>query len=187
MRTLGARPAGQTRTLLGFSSGGGFALRFAGGAYGGLFDRLILVSPQFPHDAPTSRPAAGGWVSVAGPRIVALSMLDRIGIKAFGGLPVMALAVDRSRLKETGLTPVYSYRMLRNFGPDDDYLGDLKRFKGPIALFVGANDQIFYADRYAPLVKSVRPDATVTVVPGLSHMEMTLKPQGLAAIAATIP
>jgi len=30
-----------------------------------------------------------------------------------------------------------------------------------------------YADRYASLLKTVRPDLTVTVIPGLSHMEMT--------------
>lgn len=186
LNTLGPRKPGEMRTLLGFSSGGGFALRFAGGPHGHLFDRLILVSPQFPHDAPTFRPGAGGWVSVAIPRIVALAILNRFGITAFNGLPVMALAVYRSKLAQTKLTPVYSYRMFRNFGPSDDYLGDVKRAPGPVAVFVGGHDEIFYADRFAPLLKPVRSDLSVTVVPGLGHMDMTLRPKALAAIAASV-
>ncbi|MBL6852226.1 MAG: alpha/beta fold hydrolase [Alphaproteobacteria bacterium] len=182
MKTLGPRKAGETRTLLGFSSGGGFALRFAGGPNGALFDRLILVSPQLPHDAPTSRANAGGWVSVAIPRIVGLSILTRLGITTLNGLPVLRMAVNPD--PAVGLTPVYSYRMLRNFGPSDDYLGDVKRAHGPVMLFVGEKDEIFRADQYAPLLKPVRPDLTVTVVPGLSHMEMTTRPPALDALAA---
>jgi len=184
LKTIGPRTPGQTRTLLGFSSGGGFALRFAGSANGAAFDCLILVSPQFPYFAPTMRQGAGGWASLALPRLIALSMLTRIGITAFNGLPVLAMAVDRSRLAQTGLTPVYSYRMLRNFGPSDDYLGDVKRAKGPVRVFVGAKDEIFFADKFAPLLKPLRPDLTVTVLPGLSHMEMTLEPEALNALAA---
>ncbi|HWD28678.1 MAG TPA: alpha/beta fold hydrolase [Rhizomicrobium sp.] len=187
LKTLGPRTPSQTRTLLGFSTGGGFALRFAGSTGIGAFDRLVLVSPQLPYDAPTSRAGAGGWASVALPRIIGLTILDRFGIAAFGGLPVLAFAVDRTQLAQTGLTPVYSYRMMRNFGPQAGYRDDLKRVKGPIAVLIGATDEIFYADRYAPLVKSIRPDATVTVVPGLTHIEMTVRRPGLDAIAAAIP
>ncbi len=183
LRTLGPRTPGRTRTLLGFSSGGGFALRFAGSANGKVFDRLILVAPQFPYFAPTVRQGAGGCVSLALPRIITLGVLNRLGITAFNGLPVMAMAVDRTRLAETGLTPVYSYRMLRNFGPSDDYLGDVKRVPGPVVVFDGEKDEIFKADKFAPLLKPLRPDLTVTVIPGLSHMEMTLKPAALNAIA----
>ncbi|HXC55625.1 MAG TPA: alpha/beta fold hydrolase [Rhizomicrobium sp.] len=186
VRTLGPRPPGQHRTLLGFSSGGGFALRFAGGPNGALFDRLILVSPQFPYHAPTSRPDAGGWVSLALPRIVALTALNRIGIAAFNALPVLALAVDRKRLAQTQLTPVYSFSMLRSFAPGDDYLGDVRRVNGPLDVFVGASDEIFRAEHYAPLLKPVRPEARVTVVPGLGHMDMTIKPAALDAIAAAL-
>ncbi|MBV9044612.1 MAG: alpha/beta hydrolase [Alphaproteobacteria bacterium] len=182
MATLGPRPAGQSRTLLGFSSGGGFALRFAGGPHGALFDRLILVAPQFPYNAPTMRPSAGGWVSVSIPRIVALRLLTRIGITAFNGLPVLAMATNPDPALR--LMPVYSFRMQQNFGPGSDYLGDLKRAPKHLAVLAGADDEIFHADKFAPLVKSVRPDASVTIVPKLSHMEMTTRPPALEAIAA---
>jgi len=184
VKTLGPRRPGEVRTLLGFSSGGGFALRLASGPQGGLFDRLILVAPQFPYNAPTMRKGAGGWVSVAVPRIVALSIVNRLGVTAFNGLPVMAMAVDRAVLTKTHLTPVYSYRMLRNFGPSDDYLGDVRRVRGPVIVFDGAKDEIFYADRFAPLLKPLRPDLSVTIIPGLTHMELTTRPVALDAIAA---
>ena len=186
VKTLGPRAAGQPRTLLGFSSGGGFTLRFAGGPNGALFDSLILVSPQFPYYAPTMRPASGGWASVAVPRIVALTLLTRLGITAFNGLPVMVLSVDPARQKTAQLTPVYSFRMLRNFGPSDDYLGDVKRVRGPIRVFVGADDEIFRAEQFAPLLKPVRPDLTVTVLPGIGHMGMTVKAAAVGAIAAAV-
>lgn len=187
LATLGPRKAGETRTLIGFSSGGGFTLRFAGSANGALFDRLILISPQFPHDTPTTRPNAGGWVSVAIPRVVGLMLLSRLGITAFDGLPVLAMAVDPKRAAEVKQTPVYSFRMLRNFGPSDDYLADLKRFKGPVSLFVGAQDEIFRAEKFEPLLRPVRPDITLKVLPGIDHMGMTVKPAALETIAAAVP
>ena len=38
--TLGPEKSGEVRTLLGFSAGAGFAIRFADGRYGELFDRF---------------------------------------------------------------------------------------------------------------------------------------------------
>lgn len=184
IRALGDGLSGQRRTLLGFSSGGGFALRFAGKEEGNYFDRLILVAPQFPHYAPTSRPAAGGWVSVATRRIIVLSLLSRIGLKVLGSLPVLAMAVDPVRAAETKQTPVYSFRMQQNFCAADSYLQDVKRFRGEIRLFVGGADEIFRADQYAPLLHPVRPDLLVTVIPGVSHMAMTAAPTAVEAIAA---
>lgn len=182
IQTLGARPKGQSRSLLGFSSGGGFVLRFAGGPNANLFDKFVLVSPQLPHDAPTSRPRAGGWVSIALPRFVCLMILSRFGIDAFGGLRVLAMAVPLERRDVQ--TAFYSFRMQRNFGPSDDYRSDLRRAPGPVSLFVGADDEIFRAEQYAPLLKPQRPDLAVTVIPGLGHMDMTVKRPALDALAA---
>lgn len=181
MKTLGPKRAGERRTLLGFSSGGGFVLRFSGGSTARLFDRFILVSPQLPVTSPVMRTNAGGWVSVAIPRIVVLQILSRMGIHAFEGLPVIAFAVPPENRKFQ--TAFYSYRMLMNFGPRRDYLTDLKNAPGPISLFAGSKDEIFYADRYAPLLKPVRPDLDVTIVPGLGHMDMIVNPASLNAIA----
>jgi pimeloyl-ACP methyl ester carboxylesterase len=180
MKTLPLKPQGGKRILLGFSSGGGFVLRFAGGPNGRLFDRFILVSPQMPARSPLMRPNAGGWVSVSIPRVILIAMLDRVGIHAFDGLDAIEFAVAPKN--RTVQTASYTYRMLRNFGPTDDYLGDLKRAPGPVTVLAGQKDEIFYSGRYAAVLRPVRPDVNITLVPGLGHMDMTTRPTALAAI-----
>jgi non-heme chloroperoxidase len=182
VKTLGPKPAGERRTLLGFSSGGGFVLRFAGGPNAQLFDRFVLVSPQLPATSPVMRPNAGGWVAPAIPRIVALTILSRANIHSFDGLPVLAFAVPPEM--HSVQTAFYTYRMFRNFGPTNNYLDDLRRAPGPVVLLAGTNDEIFYSDRYAALLKPVRPDLAVTLVPGMGHMDMTVKPAALDAIVS---
>jgi len=58
-RNLGSAKSGEVRTLIGFSAGGGFTIRFAGGPHGELFDRYIFLSPILP-GAPSLRANAGG-------------------------------------------------------------------------------------------------------------------------------
>jgi pimeloyl-ACP methyl ester carboxylesterase len=176
---------GVTRTtLLGFSSGGGFVLQFAGGKNGTLFDRYVLVSPQMSaHTGGLMRPNGGGWVSVAVPRIVVLSLLTRAGIHNFEGLPVINFAVAPGHVTQTSQ---YTFRMLRNFGPSLDYEGDLRRVPRPISIFAGANDEIFYTTRYNATLKPVRPDLAVTIVPGMGHMDMIVKPKAVETIAESL-
>jgi len=184
MKTLGERRAGERRTLLGFSSGGGFVLRIAGGRDGPLFDRFILVSPQLPPGSPTMRPDAGGWVGVSLPRFIVLSLLGRAGIHQFDFLPVLAFAVPPEMRNVQ--TAFYSYRMARNFGPTDDYLGDIRRAPAPVVLLAGSADELFRTDRYGPTLKPARPDLSITLVSGMGHMDMTVKPPALDAIVKAV-
>ena len=62
-------------TLVGHSSGGGFALRVAGSPIQNLFERTVLLAPYLGYDAPTSRPNSGGWAKADIPRIVGLVAL----------------------------------------------------------------------------------------------------------------
>src|SRR5215471_18989917 len=50
-------------TLAGFSSGGGFVMRFASSSRQDLFQNYLLLAPFLSQDAPTSRPDGGGWAS----------------------------------------------------------------------------------------------------------------------------
>ena len=56
-------------TLLGHSSGGGFALRIAGSSIQNLFARTVLLSPYLGYDAPSSRQDAGGWAEPGHPAL----------------------------------------------------------------------------------------------------------------------
>ena len=167
-------------TLIGFSSGGGFVLRVIAGPDEKLFDRFMLISPALPPGAPTARPNAGGWVGLALPRIIALALLNRVGISWFNGLPIVAFATPP---KVPDLTSFYSYRLAVDFGAPRDYLAALGRSTKPAALLVGGSDELFYADRFAPLFEPARPDLRITVVPGIGHIGMTVAPAGIAAVS----
>ena len=181
--------AGAPISLVGFSSGAGFSLRIGGGRYGALFDRYVLLSPYLRYDAPTTRQGSGDghgrvWARPYVPRIIGLSILNWLGVHWFDGLPVIAFAVAPG----TGQTPTYSYRLLRNFGADSDYLGNFRNLSRPTQVIVGADDELLRANEFAPLLRPVRPDIEVTMLPKLGHMAMITDPAAFAAIrAALIP
>ena len=166
-------------SLTGFSLGGGFVLRVLAGPDEALFDRFIMVSPALPSDAPTNRP--GGPISLTGPRAAVLRALTRLGIGWLDGLPVVVFS---GIANVPSLTTSYSFRLATDFGPPPDYLDALRRSMKPAALLIGGNDELFYADRYAPLLRAVRPDLRIVVVPGVDHLGMVLTPQGIAAVRA---
>jgi pimeloyl-ACP methyl ester carboxylesterase len=173
-------------TLIGFSSGGGFVLRVAGGRLGPRFSRYILLAPFLRYDAPNARPGpagseSGGWVDVAIPRIVGLQLINRIGITAFNGLPVLAFAVDSGN--PAHLTATYSYRLMTNFAPDNDYIGDLRRDPEPLMAMDGANDELFQADKLQSALAAGKPGVRVDIVPGVGHITLVTTRAGTAAIA----
>jgi non-heme chloroperoxidase len=183
MAALRARHPNARFSLVGFSAGGGFALRIAGGPSAPLFDRILLLSPFLRYDAPVNRPN-GGWAAPFIPRFLAIALLHRLGIPWFDGLPVIAYAIQPG--SESVLTPTYSYRLLQNFQPHADYQADFRHPDRPPILLVGQNDDLFKADAYAPLVHAIRPDVTVTVVPGVTHIGMILEPAATRAVVAAL-
>ncbi|HEY4256488.1 MAG TPA: alpha/beta fold hydrolase, partial [Candidatus Udaeobacter sp.] len=109
----------QPSTLAGFSSGGGFVLRFAGSSRQELFSNYLLLSPWISQDAATLRPGNGGWATVGVPRIIAIAVLNGFGMHAFDDLPVVRFAVAES---DKGLlTSQYSFALAQNFRPERDY------------------------------------------------------------------
>ena len=118
-----------TWTILGFSSGAAFVLRFAAESPDGqLVDRYVLVSPYLRYDAPSVRQSNPGsapmqsWASASVGRIIGLTILHRRGVHTWDGLPVLAFPVSANI---EAATKTYSWRMYKNFGADDDYLADI--------------------------------------------------------------
>ncbi len=181
-RMLRARHPGADVTLAGYSSGGGYVLRVAGGRIGSAFDAYALISPYLGHRAPTQRPTPGGWTKPFVPRLIGLAILDRIGIHALEGLPVIALAPVTGEEQ----APTSSYRLARNFHPNDSVLEDFRRAPRPMAVLVGEADEVLYADRFAPLIAGVRPEIGVTIVPGVDHIGIITDPRGAKAVAAVL-
>jgi len=144
---------------------------------------VVLLSPMLGIRAPTVKSGGGEWARPFIPRILALLVLNRLGIHAFDYLPVIAFAIPPERADI--LTGSYSFRLLRAF-TTADYAADLKAALSRIAVLVGEKDELFKAELFAPTVQAVRADARVTVIPGINHIELTTDPRAVPAIVASI-
>jgi alpha-beta hydrolase superfamily lysophospholipase len=169
----------QPSTLVGFSSGGGFGLRFAGSSKQKLFSNYLLLSPFISPDAATARPDSGGWVSVGVPRIIALSVLSRIGVHALEGLSVIRFALTKENAKF--LTPEYSFALALDFGAERDYQANIRAVRQPLRVLVGQNDEVSFADKFAGVFKEAGKDIPVTILPGVDHISLTLNPVAIQA------
>lgn len=178
---LRAVPHAGPQTLMGFSAGGGFALRFAGSARQDLFDRYVLLSPFLHHNAPISRPGSDRWASVGLPRLVAVTLLNHFGITRWNRLPVLSFALND--VARELLTPSYSYTVATNFRPHDDYQADIRNARGTICIVAGQDDELFYTDRFADLFAQAGHPVPVTLVPGVNHIGLTLDAQAVATVA----
>jgi non-heme chloroperoxidase len=180
---LGPVRSGETRTLVGFSAGAGFSVRFAGGPHGKLFDRYVFLSPILP-GSPTLRPASGGWVGFSVPRVVTIDLLDRFGIHWFDGFPVLRYAIPPEMWR--WVTASYSYRLAMNFGAGRQHETYLKNIRQPAAVLVGAADEQEFADRFAPLMQRLGVNIQVTLLPNMKHADMIINPDAAQAVTRAI-
>ena len=113
---------------------------------------------------------------VAKPRIIVVSLLNRLGIDWFNGLPIVAFATSpRLRIYQRLFIPARgrSWRAAHFDGTRPQQMS--------AALLVGGADELFYPDRFAPLFEPVQP-IRVTNVPGIGYIGMTVTPAGIAAV-----
>ena len=185
-------------TILGFSSGGAFALRIAAAMpLGQAVDRYLLVSPYLRYNAPSVRqsesraqPEASAsaptepqsWAAASTGRIIGLTILNHFGVHCWDGLPVLAFPVPANT---DSATQTYSWRMQRNFGADDDYLADIRRAARPFQVFVGGSDEILDAEKLKIEFHSQRPDVPVSIVSGMGHSDMVTQPDAIRALVAS--
>src|SRR5262249_56415955 len=129
-----------------------------------LFQSYLFLAPFLSPDGPTTRPGSGGWASVGLPRIIAIATLNGFGIRACNSLPVLRFAISENG--KAILTPEYSYSLTINFAPQRDYLADLRNIHQPFRVLVGVNDEVYYPDRFAEVLKQAGKDLPVTIVAG---------------------
>ena len=168
-------------TLVGHSSGGGFALRIAGSPIQNLFARTVLLAPYLGWDAPTTRPNSGGWAKADIPRIIGLAVLRGIGVSCCDALPVLAFAVPPN--SDKNLVGTYSDRLMRNFAVSRDFRRDLAGAKGPISIISGADDELMFAEKYAEAVQEAKMPVDVKLIEGINHMGIVSVPRAVSAIA----
>jgi alpha-beta hydrolase superfamily lysophospholipase len=179
-----AIPLEKPATLAGFSAGAGFALRYAGSARQDQFQSYLLLSPFLSQDAPNYRPGSGGWVNVGVPRVVALSVLNGLGIRAFNRLPVTSFAL--SEQAKQFLTPEYSYALSANFRPQRDYAANLRAVHQPCAVLGGSDDEVFDTAQLEGILRAQGKNWPVVLLPGIGHITLTLDPRAVAAAVTQV-
>lgn len=156
--------------LGGHSSGGGLAIKYAGGDRVA-FDGYLLLAPYLGYRAPTVRPNSGGWVQVSTRRYIGLTMLNNVGIKLFNSLPVLFF----NRPKEWSdplQAESYSYRLNESFSPQA-YEKNLQKNNKPVLVLVGADDEAFYAEKFEAVFSKNAPHALVKIIPKVKHLNLS--------------
>jgi alpha-beta hydrolase superfamily lysophospholipase len=174
---------GEKRLLMGHSLGGSFVLRVASDANAGDFDAYLALSPFMGANTPMDRPDEGGWTSVSVPRIIVASILDRWHLPIFDHVRVIAFAMARDG--QDNRPAFYTQALLASLTLPRDWQAALKGIHRPAKVMIGANDELFYADKYRQAIESANPAIKVTTISGVGHMDMVYDERALAAEVET--
>ncbi|MBB6001172.1 pimeloyl-ACP methyl ester carboxylesterase [Streptomonospora salina] len=166
--------------LGGHSSGGGTAIRFAGGSGNAAVDGYVLLAPYIHHESPTYR-ADSGWSNVNVPRIAGLQMMNTVGITAFNDRDVISFNMP-AEMRDGTETLSYSYDLQTSMHPRDDYEKDLAALADATLVVAGADDESFRADAYRPLLDE-HTSAEVRIVDGASHFGVVTREEPRRAVA----
>jgi len=169
-------------TLGGHSSGGGLAIRFAGGAHAADVSGYLLLAPIIPRSPAVRGGDAGGWAILHWQRIYGLIALNAIGIHGFNGLPIVAFNKP-AKFWDGTETLSYSYRLNASYHPRRNYDADIRALPERTFVLVGANDQAVDPEALRRLFAADAPNAKVTIVPDVSHFGIFSDPAALAAAA----
>lgn len=171
-------------TLVGFSSGGGFVLRVAASAAQNAFDRYLMLAPFIGEHAPNQRAGSGGWVGVGFPRIVALLLLNALGVRRANALPVIRFALDAEMRSRA--TSQYDFNLASNFRPPRDYAKAIRRVHQPCAIVAGADDELFDNAQLAGIVRASGQNWPIRLLPGVGHIALTVEPGAIKAVVQAL-
>ena len=177
------RGRGQRGPLVlgGHSSGGGLAIRVAGGKYGDMAAAYLLLSPVIPL-APTTRGGdAGGWAHLHRSRLFGLLMLNAVGITGLNGLPIIQFNKPEA-FRDGTETLGYSYRLNVSFHPRYDYAADIKAVGDRFLLLVGDDDQAIDPVAYEDIFPQTGAEPRVIRLPGIDHLGIFSAPSALSAV-----
>ncbi len=178
---LAKRHPGEKKLLIGHSQAGGFTLKVAASRIAAQFDGFMPLSPLVAASDESLYRADGGWADAAVPRIIALSLLNQIGISALDGLPVVAYAVPPNYHGKR--TTFNSWRLLNSSSLPRDWKAAVSTISRPVSILIGEQDELFNAPNYPSAFKPVNDKIAVAVLPTTDHMQMVYAPHALAAIA----
>jgi non-heme chloroperoxidase len=170
-------------TLGGHSSGGGLAIRYAGGAYGGAVAHYLLLSPVIPTSSSVKGGTAGGWANLNMRRLFGLVALNAFGIHGFNALPIVEFNKPEKYWDGTE-TLSYSYRLNASYHPRYDYRKDVRALGDKALVMVGAQDEAVDAAGLQSLIASNAAASRLKILPGINHFAIFTEPKALEEIVA---
>ena len=163
--------------LIGHSSGGGFAIRFASGKNKKLVQSLILLSPAIV-TAPTMNTAgARSWAHPKMIKVGELLALNALGITRFNTTPVITFNKPPEYCDGTE-TLTYDYNLMVSLHPRIPYKKDLEAVASRSVVLVGEEDEINKPHAFELLF----PKASVTRIPGCRHLDIVENKQVIEKI-----
>ncbi len=170
--------------IVGHSSGGGLAIRLAGGLYGNWIQRFILLSPAIP-TAPTMRQGtAGGWAKISLWKIICLSLLNSFKMRFLNHAKVISF----NRPKETcdgTETLSYSFNLNLSYHPRLPYKTDIAALKNRSITIIGSDDEANDPLQY-PKVMDDPESLSIRVIPSVKHLEIANHPAALETVLQEI-
>jgi non-heme chloroperoxidase len=170
-------------TLGGHSSGGGLAIRFAGGPHASEVSSYLLMSPIIPRSPAVRGGNAGGWTILHWKRIFGLIALNTLGIQGFNGLPIIQFNKPAEYWDGTE-TLSYSYRLNVSYHPRLKYDADIHALSPHTLVLVGGNDNAVDGEALHKLMAADAPRAETKILPGVSHLGIYSDPATLDVAAA---
>jgi non-heme chloroperoxidase len=154
--------------LGGHSMGGGLSLRMAQSEEADGIDGYLLIAPFLGLDAPTMGDGTDGYAHPNVPRIIALSLLNTLGITAFDEREVIYLNAPAD-LRDGHGPETLTWRFVQGAVPAD-YRAALSAVEVPLLLVVGSEDEVLTAENFAPVIEEHAPHGQVVVIPGFNHV-----------------
>ena len=183
------RGSGQRGRIIlgGHSSGGGLAIRFAGGANSHSVSSYLLLSPVIPTSPSVNGGTAGGWASFHQRRFFGLLALNALGIHWFDGLPVIEFNKPEKYWDGTE-TLSYSYRLNTSYHPRYDYQRDIQAVQSKaLLMLVGEQDQAIDSDALRALFASDSANTEIEVLPNIDHFGVFRDHLALNRVAMWLP
>ena len=118
------------------------------------------------------------------PRVIAIALLNVVGIRVFNDLPVTSFALNDEA--KAFLTPEYSFALAANFQPQRDYEANIKAVHQPVAILAGTTDEVFNTDRLESTFRKLGKNWPVTLLPGVGHIALTVEPTAVGAAVTAV-
>jgi alpha-beta hydrolase superfamily lysophospholipase len=169
--------------LGGHSSGGGLALRFAGGPHAALAARFLMLAPVVPASPAVRGGNSGGWARLHFKRLAGLVVLNAFGVSGLNALPVLELSKPAALWDGTE-TLAYSYRLNVSLHPRVNWRKDLGALGAGSLVLIGEGDQAIDARALKQMFARHARGAAFRILPAVDHFGVFVQPAALAEIVA---